>query len=757
MILYDESECLFDTNGYGRLEEAIRATAIEEQNGEYTLEVEYPISGKRYSVIKTGMIILARHEDSSDQQPFRIYRISRPLSGRVTIYARHVSYDLANVPMLPFTALTARGAMGKLQTNPNFGSPFSFWTDIEDDTPFTTLAPASVRQVLGGAEESILAQYGGEYKFDKYAVRLYAHRGEDNGVSIRYGKNLTELLRDTDTDGRYSAVMPFYNNSETGEIVTLPELTLPISGASTFPGDYKDQTGTDYDNGTEAYTGVTSETKVYALDISEAFWQAPTVAELRAEAQKRIKGMGAGPADSLKVSFINLWDTQEYQNYAPLQTVLIGDTVHVYYTALGVNVTMRVIKTVYDLINNRYTSIELGTPTYTMNQAVAGISEITASAEARNALMKASKSASSVVETQTQLISGQTGGNYVIDKDASGHPIGWLIMDTADKATARNVLRANLSGIGFSPNGYNGPFTTAWTIDGKFNADFIQTGALNADLIKAGSISDAEGKFYLDMETGELVMQDGTFSGTVNATGGTIGGFTVDAEKMVYEETATSYGLTIKPDGASGTVLNNTRNDWQILSDSSFGIAAGGYYYGQRYTGGGFYSGNSYFTYSGVSLYNAYTQERSGISVRNSGGLLLFTNDPNGIFEVQAPIEMQGALTGSTAETVSGSYNGLTITLYKNAGAVTCYIRGTTTAAMATASAYVTLFTPADSSWMPTERMITFHLLTGSGYRGQVNPSTTNIQIGYTRNASNATADIPAGTAIYCMLTWAAK
>jgi hypothetical protein len=76
---------------------------------------------------------------------------------------------------------------------------------------------------------------------------------------------------------------------------------------------------------------------------------------------------------------------------------------------------------------------------------------------------------------------------------------------------------------------------------------------------------------------------------------------------------------------------------------------------------------------------------------------------------------------------------------------------------MSTASGYVTLFTPADSSWMPTERMITFHLLTGSGYRGQVNPSTTNIQIGYTRNASNATADIPANTAIYCMLTWAAK
>lgn len=724
MILFDEAESLFDTNGLGRLEEAMQATATEELNGEYTLEVDYPVSGKHYSDIKPGMILYSRHDESSDQQPFRIYRISRPLSGRVTIYARHISYDLANVPMLPFTASNVTTALGKLQTNPNFGTQFRFWTDISEATPtaFTLAAPASVRQVLGGAEESIMAQYGGEYKWDKYLVRLYAQRGEDNGVSIRYGKNLTELLRDTDTDGRYSAVMPFYNNGETGEIVTLPELTLPISGAPTFSGDYKDQTGTDYDNGTEAYTGVTSETKVYALDVSEAFWQAPTVAELRAEAQKRIKGMGAGPADSLKVSFINLWDTQEYQNYAPLQTVLIGDTVHVYYTALGVNVTMRVIKTVYDLINNRYMSIELGSPTYTMNQAVAGISEITASAEARNALMKASKSALSVVDAQTQLISGQTGGNYVIDKDASGRPMGWLIMDTADKATARYVLRANLSGIGFSPNGYNGPFTTAWTIDGKFNADFIQTGALNADLIKAGSISDAAGKFYLNMRTGELVMQDGTFIGTVGSGGDGIG--------MVFLENGT---LVTYEDSGRDNVLNT----------ELVGVYGTPYFAHMIINRGGDDLGGYVWSLGGIDI----------LKVTKRGPLSL-----NPTLQMAGDILMDGTLTGSKSSSTSyTNLNGLGVTLYKNAGAVTCYIRGTLVFDLATANSYMNVIAPADTSYLPSARMISYHVLTVSGYRGQVNPTTTGVQIGYTRDASGNPADIPAGTAIYCMLTWAAK
>lgn len=722
MILYDESECLFDTNGYGRLEEAIRATAIEEQNGEYTLEVEYPISGKRYSVIKTGMLILARHEDSSDMQPFRIYRISRPLSGRVTIYARHVSYDLANVPMLPFTALTAKSAMGKLQTNPNFGSPFSFWTDIEDDTPFTTLAPASVRQVLGGAEESILAQYGGEYKFDKYAVRLYAHRGEDNGVSIRYGKNLTELLRDTDTDGRYSAVMPYYNNIETGELITLPELTLPLSGAPTFSGDYQDQTGTDYDNGTEDYTGITSETRVLALDISESFWTAPTVAELRAEARKKIKGMGAGPLDSLKVSFINLWDTQEYRNYAPLQNVRMGDTVHVYYSALGVNVTMRVVRTVYDLINERYDSIELGTPAYNMNNAVSAITTVTASAEARNAIAKASKASLSMIDQQTQMISGQTGGNFVIDKDASGRPIGWLIMDTADKATARNVLRANLSGIGFSPNGYNGPFTTAWTIDGKFNADFIQTGALNADLIKAGSISDAAGKFYLNMRTGELVMQDGTFIGTVGSAGDGVG--------MIYLK-----------DGTLITYKDSGQDD--VLNTELVGVYGTPYFAHMIINRGGDDLGGYVWSLGGSDV----------LKVTKRGPLYL-----NPTLQMSGDILMDGTLTGSKSSSTSyTNFNGLEVTLYKNAGAVTCYIRGTLAFDLATANSYTTVIAPSDTSYLPAERFVSYHVLTAAGYRGQVNPTTTGVQIGHTRDSAGNPADIPAGTQVYCMITWAAR
>lgn len=770
MILYNEAECLFNTNGIGRLSEAIRARATEALNGEYELEVEYPISGKHYSDLKAGLLILARHDDSNDLQPFRIYRISRPMSGRVTINARHISYDLANVPMLPFSATSVATALQKLQGNPYFGTPFRFTTDIQEavETPYELASPMSVRQVLGGAEGSILEQYGGEYEFDRFMVRLLSHRGDDNHVSIRYGKNLTDVTRDTDTDGKYGAILPYYLNAEDGSMVTLPELTLSIPGSPTFSGEYRDQAGTIYDDGNgNEYTGVTSETKVLAVDLSAYFWEAPSVAALRVAAQKHIKGVSASPADSLRVSFVNLWQTEEYKNYAPLQSVLMGDTVHVFYPALGVNVTMRVIRTVFDLINERYDVVELGSPTYNLNQAIGGISAGVADQSARNAVVQVTKSAMSMIDQQTQLISGQKGGNYIVDKDASGRPIGWVIMDSSDKAEAQNVLRANLSGIGFSQSGYNGPFTTAWTIDGKFNASFIQTGTLIADLIKAGILSDGLGKFYLNMQTGELRMQDGTFTGTVYADAGEIGPLEVTAEGLSYSATigAAEYVLEISP-SRQGDALKIYRD-----ADVQYTQFAVPWFGPVRAQGYAVYLGDTkqaeLFS-GGLRTYDMDGNEVLGV-VGSSGALVVsfgtayfeMAYDAGyGKTEINIPngeITMNGRLLGSHAETISGTYNGLTITLYRNAGCVSCYIRGTTAAAMATGSAYVTLFTPADSSWMPKERMISYHMLTASGIRGQVNPQSTNIQLGYTRNNANTAADIPAGTAIYCMLTWAAK
>ena len=798
-ILYEQGETLFQTNGIGRLSDAVSCSVTEERNGAYTLEMVYPLTGRHFSDIQVGRIIWARHSDNINPQPFRIYRISRPMSGLVTVNANHISYDLCDITMLPFTAEGIQATFAAIPYNTAISCPFTFWTDRTTANTYTLDTPMSVRAMLGGVQGSILDVFGGaDYEFDKFAVKLHAHRGSDKGVTIRYGKNLSDVNRSTDAEGTYTAIVPFYKDSATGELLLLPEVVLNITGAETYQGTYTNEDGTVYDNGTNQYTAVYSPTKMMALDLTEKWQSMPTVTQLRNAARTYIANNGkVAPVENVKVSFVALWQTEEYKDVAPLQRTEMGDTVKVYYGALGVNVTMRVIKTVYDCLMERYNSIELGTASYTVNQAVKSISTQSAQIASRAAAQQAASAASTVVAEQTALITGQTGGYYVLDTDAAGKPVGWLIMDTPDKDTARYVIRANAAGIGFSANGYDGPYVSAWTIDGKFNADFIQTGALNADLIKVGSISDAQGKFYLDMETGELVMQDGTFTGEVNADTGEIGPLAIGTDDLVYSGEVTSggetitYSFTISPVGY--VVSGNLMGRFLEAQDSKRGVTFAVNYDGsvilKSVTGKRIHLNSEDGVYpvkrvwaenDGITI--SYNKDVSGVyqytasitqETNESGGDgLLLTIDsapitvrtPNHVFrlsdskvETDLPLTIGGALKGSTAETLSGSYNGLNITLYKNAGAVTCYIRGTTTAAMATASAYVTLFTPADSSWMPTERMISYHQLTGSGYRGQVNPTTTGIELGYTRNASNATADIPASTPIYCMLTWAAK
>lgn len=491
-ILYEQGESLFLTNGIGRLTEAISCSVEKVRNGVYDLEMVYPMTGKRYADLAIDKIIYARHSDSEDRQPFRIYKISRPLSGKVTVYAQHVSRDLSKVTVMPFTASGIRNTLAAIPNNTIISTPFTFWTDKTTSGAFSLSAPMSVMALLGGTEGSVLDVFGGgDYEFDKWAVKLHDRMGADNGVSIRYGKNLTDLNKSTDGESLYNAVVPFYLDSATGNLLTLPEGVLAISGAETFIGTYTDQNGNVYTthNGTE-YTAEYTPTRVIPLDLSEHWETMPTVEQLRSKAQTYLQNNGKVlPDEALKISFVALWQTEEYKDFAPLQRVNMGDTVHVYYSALGVNVAMRVVKTVYDVLAERYDSIELGTTSYNLSGAIRSISEVSAGTAARSASAQAGTAAQTMVEKQTALITGQSGGNYIIDTDEGGRPIGWLLMDTDDKTTARKVLRANLNGMGFSQNGYDGPYVSAWTIDGSFNADFIRAGAINADLITTGGMS----------------------------------------------------------------------------------------------------------------------------------------------------------------------------------------------------------------------------------------------------------------------------
>ena len=488
-ILYPANETSFTSNGLGRLPDATECIVTEERNGVYELRMLYPVEGLHFSDILINRFIYAVPADGKGEQPFRIYSISRPLNGIVEINAEHISYQLSHIPLSPFTAGSAVAAMAGLKTNAAEACPFTFWTDKEVTGNFKVTEPASIRSMLGGTEGSILDVFGtGEYEFDHYSVKLHLHRGTDNGVTLRYGKNITDIKQEENIANTYTGVMPYWkgsgdNNEE--EVVTLTEKVLHSSNASHFP--YQ---------------------RTIPLDMSSNFETKPTESQLRSAAQSYMTANNIGvPAVSLDVSFIALWQTEEYKEVANLERINLCDTVTVEFPTLEVSAQAKVIKTEYDVLRDRYQKLELGEARTNFTQAVASGLDANVSAMKR---LPSKSFMQKAVEHATELITGGLGGHVVMKTNADGEPEEILIMDTDDINTAVNVIRINQAGIGFSTDGYDGPFSTAWTIDGHFVADFIDTGNLNASLITAGVLKDSNSNFVLDLATGQMTMKRGS-------------------------------------------------------------------------------------------------------------------------------------------------------------------------------------------------------------------------------------------------------
>lgn len=524
-ILYDRLEKRFATNGIGRLSECTRCIVTEERNGIYECEFDIPITGEHYSeIIPNKTTILATHDDTHDMQPFDVYRKSAPnVNGIVTFYAHHISYRLNDVVVMPFTASSLVEALSNI---PNYSvgvNPFTFWTDKTTTGNYQNNVPVRARGMLGGQENSLLDVYGkGDYEFDRFTVKLHADRGTDSGVEIRYGKNLTDLSYDNDYSGVANAVVPYWSNTE-GGIVTLPEMVIvregidPIIVPLTDHNDIILRTETN-----EPIEASTTLIDVVPLDLTDAFSEEPSVEELRSAAILRFSASGMWePAETIDVNFVQLWQTEEYKDYAPLQRVRLCDTVTVIYNALGVRaIKKKVVKTTYNVLLDRYDSVELGTPSVSFAEAVrSGLLEEVPT----NSMMEAA------IQYATEMIRGGLGGYVVMTPGPNGYPQEILIMDTPDVDTAVNVWRFNQGGLGHSHNGYQGPFDDiALTQDGKINASMITTGVLNANLITAGTITDNTGKNTWNLDSGQFTTKQGT-----------IGSFGIGQTDLSYQSGST--------------------------------------------------------------------------------------------------------------------------------------------------------------------------------------------------------------------------
>lgn len=477
-ILYEQTEKQFTSGGLGFLADCTSFKVTQERNGIFECEFTYPITGPLYDQIQERRIVYATHDDSGDPQPFDIYARSAPIDGLVTFYAHHISYRLSNSVVMPFTATGVADAMAKIQANivTDRDDDFTFWTDKETVGDYAKTVPSIVRTTLGGEEGSLLDVYGrGDYEFDKFAVRLYQNKGRDTDVEIRYGKNLTSINHKVDNGESYNAIVPYWLNEETGALRTLPEGYI------------------SHDDGTAYVVAI-------PFPMNEYFETMPTVADMRQKAQHLLDSSEAWvPSEDFEVNFVQLWQTEEYKDYAPLQRVNLCDTVRVHYPELGVNaVRERVVKTVYNTLLDRYDEITLNElPTTLTGLTQQQINDTTSNSATTEGV-------TAQINLATQLLRGDLGGYIATPADSDGLPQLIYIMDSPRKADAANVIRLSQEGIAISRSGIGGSWTqiynlssNTWTfpgltISGNLNVtgELTVTGDISAGGLKVtGSAS----------------------------------------------------------------------------------------------------------------------------------------------------------------------------------------------------------------------------------------------------------------------------
>lgn len=331
-----------DNLGLGTLTDATACKVTEVLNGEYELELTYPMTGEHFSELQTGCIIVARpYRNAAALQPFEIYDESRAIGGQVTFYAQHISYKALGVPIRPVTAQNAQAAVSLVASNAVISCPFTLTTDMTAAGTFAMEKPATLQNVLLGSSDSLVSVYGGDVLRDGYSIQLLKHRGMDRGARIVYGRNLVDLTQEKSIAEMYDSVYPFFAETDENENTRLVELadTLVLITAP----------------------NKASAKKVYMLDLSSEFDETPNQAQmLQATNDYIAKNSLDKPKVSLSLKYVDLSRTQEYADLKNLDHIELGDDVTVQFESLGVDVTARVSKIVYDCLLDANESIDVG-------------------------------------------------------------------------------------------------------------------------------------------------------------------------------------------------------------------------------------------------------------------------------------------------------------------------------------------------------------------------------------------------------------
>lgn len=445
--LFNSSDKLFSSNG-DKIIIPTKAKVHKEDNGAFYLDLE---TGLEYvNDLIQGNIIVA--PTPQGEQAFRLSNPEKTKS-KLKVRAYHVFYDTKNYLIADSYVVdkNCNDALDHLNSALDNPSPFTTLSNIANINSYRC-----VRKSFYEAIETVLTRWGGHLVRDNFTIKVMATIGQDNGVTVRYAKNLKEITCTENWDNVVTKLMPVGKDG-----LLLPEqyiyseiqYAIPYTKTVSFEQnevleeDYTDEQG----------------------NLDEDAYNAALIENLREQATQYIQENSTPQVNyTLKANLEKITD--------------IGDTIQVIDERLGVNIQTNLISYDYDCILKKYTELEFGNFTPKLSNLLSSISTSTNNV-VNNSNQTLIITLEEALKEAQEKIWNALGSSYCIYE---GDKI--LIVDSLPKETATNVLMINSGGIGFSQTGINGTFQSAWTIDNVLNMEQINVINLTADLIKGGTL-----------------------------------------------------------------------------------------------------------------------------------------------------------------------------------------------------------------------------------------------------------------------------
>lgn len=452
-LFNNPSENSFSSNG-DIIINPIKAKVHKEDNGDFYLDIETDLSYIDY--LKENNIIVA--PTPQGEQAFRINNVQKTKS-KLSTKAYHVFYDSENYLINDSYVVekNCNVALDYLNSATSDPSPFTTLSDVD-----TVASYRCVRTSLYEAIKTVLERWGGHLVRDNFNIKIMQSIGQDNGVVVRYAKNLKDITCEENWDNVVTKLLPVgkdgillneLEDTTSVYITSSIQYDIPYTKTVSFTQDtvneedYKDESG----------------------EVDQQAYKQALLIDLRQQAQNYIN--------------VNCVPRVNYTLKANIDRITdIGDTIEVLDKRLGINLFTNVISYEYDCNLNKYTELEFGNFKNKLSNLVNNITS-TATQKVENLTQTIQVSFAENLEQATGEIWNVLGDSYVIFE---GDKI--LVVDTLPKEDATNVLMINNAGLGFSQTGINGTFTSAWAIDGTLNMQAINVINLVADLIKGGTL-----------------------------------------------------------------------------------------------------------------------------------------------------------------------------------------------------------------------------------------------------------------------------